>query len=40
MRPKYLEHSKTMLITRNKPDMKKKGFEMVEIVEAASKELR
>ena len=33
-RPKYLQYSKTLLVSRNKHDVVRKGFGMAGIVEA------
>ena len=38
-RPKILWYNKTTLLSRNKPDVIRKGLEMIGIVEAVTKEL-
>ena len=38
-RPKFLRYSKTTLVSRNKPDVTRKGLKMVGIVKAVTKEL-
>ena len=39
-RPKILRYNKTTLVSRNKPDVIRKGLEIVVIAEAVTKELK